>query len=115
MKRLLFTLGALLFFAIASAQTDSTRTGKTKISKTEKSAKKNKVTKKTDDRPINSPDNAAGRRKQNNSTTQPGNSTDPNYRGTEPKRMPSVPDGTAPTNGTVTPSTPTSPVVPGQP
>ncbi|RZJ65139.1 MAG: hypothetical protein EOO50_14965 [Flavobacterium sp.] len=110
MKRLLLTLSALLFFAVASAQTDTSRTGKKKMSKTETKKSNPGSTKKIDaTRDTTNVDRARKRQQTQTPTTQPNNSTDPARRA--PSNAPGTPTQPV-TPGQATPPTPTSPTTP---
>lgn len=105
MKRSILTLCALLFFAIASAQTDSVRKGKKDPNKTEKSVK---ATKKTDvPRDTISTKRQNNRRSTQSPSTPPNNSTDPAKRNTAPA-TPTTPQPGYPSNpNNPTPASPT--------
>jgi|GEM_PF-3042824 len=110
MKKVMLSLCAMLFFGIASAQTDSIRTGKKEANKSENrmsTTKKTSVPK----------DTIMGNRTDNRRTNtapsmQPNNSTDPAKRSNPPGTFPATP----PPPGTPVPPSPASPVSPtGQP
>ena len=103
MKRFLFTLCAVLLFAVASAQTDSIRKGKKDPNKTEKPARI-KAAKKTDmPRDTITDKRGNNRRSTQAPSSQPNNSTDPSKRN-NPSTNPSAPVAPTPANPPTSPN-----------